>query len=1050
MGCTGTSASPERVACTMYVPLRVHSNFSFLDGASHPEELLAACQQQEIAAMALTDAWGVHGMIKAALEARRRHMHLIAGAQLTDLPSLSLTLLVQDRSGWKNLCELLSKRPDLQKPGKHQDHEILDLLTEHHEGLLLLWEPSRAPRVDLPELLEELLALFPGRHYCAIGRHALPDERIHEALARALAKKFASPTLAAPRVYYHSPQRRMLHDVLRCIDRGVRLEQARAALLPNDTFALPSRQRIREVWEDDIASVRRTREVAMRCKFDPLALTLPMPDVALAHGETPRETFRRKVSRGVSRRYGASPPERVRRQVEHELALISSLDYEGYFLAMAEIVEFCVREGILCQGRGSAANSVVCYCLGVTAIDPLELGLLFERFLSGARTDPPDIDLDVMHQRREEVIRFIYSRHGGEHAAMLCNIVRFRRKLALREVGKVLGFPEDVLGKVGKMIGRGAVVDRELLSRVHLNPEARRVRLWLALAALLEGTPRHLSIHPGGFLISREPIRAFVPVQDAAMEGRTIIQWDKYDVEALGLFKVDILGLGALSMLDHALKLLGEQRGEEVGLADLPVEDAETYAMLSRGDSLGVFQLESRAQVAMLPRLKPRCFYDLVIEVSLVRPGPIQGQMVKPYLDRRRGLEPVVHAHPSLEEVLGKTLGVPIFQEQVMRVAMVAAGYSAAQADRLRKDLGSWRVSETLRYHRARLLSGMAERGIGKDFAERICQQLEGFASYGFPESHAASFALIAYATAYLRCHHPAVFACALLRAQPMGFYNANTIIADGKRRGVRFLPPDVTSSDWDHDILTDREHPHGKHIRLGLRMVKGVVEEEMLRLIEERARAPFRSVEGVIRRARLGKKSALALARADAFAGLGLERRAASWAARGGLARRDDRLRLPDSPRQPSPQPAQLELFEQIERDIEATSISLQAHPLAPWRERLQREGVWSTERATRTQSAGAKGTRVPVAGLVIRRQRPQTARGVLFITLEDEFGLLDVIVEPDVYEAHRFLIKGNGALAITGVPRRDEARVWLQATSLAALSFADFLPNVRSVDFR
>ncbi|MEC9439721.1 MAG: error-prone DNA polymerase, partial [Myxococcota bacterium] len=872
----------------------------------------------------------------------------------------------------------------------------------------------------------------------------------HEALARALAKKFASPTLAAPRVYYHSPQRRMLHDVLRCIDRGVRLEQARAALLPNDTFALPSRQRIREVWEDDIASVRRTRGVAMRCKFDPLALTLPMPDVALAPGETPRETLRRKVSLGVSRRYGASPPERVRRQVEHELALISSLDYEGYFLAMAEIVEFCVREGILCQGRGSAANSVVCYCLGVTAIDPLELGLLFERFLSGARTDPPDIDLDVMHQRREEVIRFIYSRHGGEHAAMLCNIVRFRRKLALREVGKVLGFPEDVLGKVGKMIGRGAVVDRELLSRVHLNPEARRVKLWLALAAQLEGTPRHLSIHPGGFLISREPIRAFVPVQDAAMEGRTIIQWDKYDVEVLGLFKVDILGLGALSMLDHALKLLGEQRGEEVGLADLPVEDAETYEMLSRGDSLGVFQLESRAQVAMLPRLKPRCFYDLVIEVSLVRPGPIQGQMVKPYLDRRRGLEPVVHAHPSLEEVLGKTLGVPIFQEQVMRVAMVAAGYSAAEADRLRKDLGSWRVSETLRYHRARLLSGMAERGIGKDFAERICQQLEGFASYGFPESHAASFALIAYATAYLRCHHPAVFACALLRAQPMGFYNANTIIADGKRRGVRFLPPDVTSSDWDHDILADREHPHGKHIRLGLRMVKGVVEEEMLRLIEERARAPFRSVEGVIRRARLGKKSALALARADAFAGLGLERRAASWAARGGLARRDDRLRRPDSPRLPSPQPAQLELFEQIERDIEATSISLQAHPLAPWRERLQREGVWSTERAKRTQSAGAKGTRVTVAGLVIRRQRPQTARGVLFITLEDEFGLLDVIVEPDVYEAHRFLIKGNGALAITGVPRCDEARVWLQATSLAALSFADFLPNVRSVDFR
>jgi len=1033
----------------MYVPLRVHSNFSFLDGASHPEELLAACQQHELRAMALTDRRGVHGIIKAALEARRRRMHLIAGAHLDDLSSLSLTLLAQNIAGWKNLCRLLSKRPVIIE-GKNQDDALLELIIAHNDGLLLLWEPSRTPRRSLPEELARLLAYFPGRHYCAIGRHALPDQRVHEALSRSLARKFSSPTLAAPRVYYHSPRRRMLHDVLRCIDRGVRLENARDELLPNDTFALPSRAQMRELWCDDIDSVRRTREVAMRCQFDPLALSLPMPDVALESGETPRETLRRKVSLGVSKRYGDAPSERVKQQVEHELALISSLDYEGYFLAMAEIVEFCEREGILCQGRGSAANSVVCFCLGVTAIDPLELGLLFERFLSGARTDPPDIDLDVMHQRREEVIQFIYRRHGGEHAAMLCNIVRFRQKLALREVGKVLGFPADLLGKVGKMIGRGAPVNADLLARVQLDPEARRVKLWLALASQLEGTPRHLSIHPGGFLISREPIRGFVPVQDAAMEGRTIIQWDKYDVEELGLFKVDILGLGALSMLDHALKLLGEQRGEEVGLADLPAEDEATYEMLSKGDSLGVFQLESRAQVAMLPRLKPRCFYDLVIEVSLVRPGPIQGQMVKPYLERRRGLEPVVHAHPSLEEVLGKTLGVPIFQEQVMRVAMVAAGYSAAEADQLRRDLGSWRVSETLRSHRMRLLSGMAERGIGRDFAERICQQLEGFASYGFPESHAASFALIAYATAYLRRHHPAIFACALLRAQPMGFYNANTIIEDGKRRGVRFLPPDVTSSDWDHKILSSRDHPHGEGIRLGLRLVKGALEEEMLRLVAERSRAPFKTIEGVIRRARLGQRSALALARADAFAGLGMERRAASWAARGGLARRDDRLRLLDSPRQTSPQPAQLELFEQIERDIESTSASLRGHPLAPWRARLRKEGILSTADVKREQSHGAKGATLTVAGLVIRRQRPQTAKGVLFITLEDEAGLLDIVVSPEVYEAHRFLIKTHGALAITGTLRRDEARVWLQANMLSALSFSSALPHLKSVDFR
>jgi error-prone DNA polymerase len=613
-------------------------------------------------------------------------------------------------------------------------------------------------------------------------------------------------------VLYHTPSRRRLQDVLACVRHGVTLAAAGRRIRPNAEHDLKSPAAFHALFADDPAAIERTREVAARCAFRLDQIVYRYPSERLPEGKTTAEWLAELTFAGARERYGGAIPDAVAAQLDKELRLIEELDYCGYFLTMWEIVRFCREREILCQGRGSAANSAVCYCLGITAIDPVRMGLLFERFLSRERAEPPDIDLDIMHERREEVIQHVYEKYGRDHAAMVANVIRYRARSAVRDVGKALGLPETALARLTKLLSRSSEIAPAALAQAGLDPEAPAHRHLRELATELCDFPRHLSIHPGGFLLGHEPVIDLVPVENATMPGRTVIQWDKTDIEALGLFKVDLLGLGALSHLDRCLRLIAKHRGVAYSMATLPPDDPATFAMICRADTVGVFQIESRAQMAMLPRLRPQKFYDLAIEVSIIRPGPITGGMVHPYLRRRRKEEPVTYPHPSLIPVLQKTLGVPLFQEQVIRVAMVAADYTPGEADQLRRDMAAWRRSGRIEQHRERLVSRMVAKGIAPEFAERVFQQIRGFGEYGFPESHAASFALISYATAWLKCHYPAEFICALLNAQPMGFYAPSTIVEDARRHKVEVRPVDVRTSGWDctlEQVSCSRDSSH-------------------------------------------------------------------------------------------------------------------------------------------------------------------------------------------------------------------------------------------------
>jgi error-prone DNA polymerase len=723
---------------------------------------------------------------------------------------------------------------------------------------------------------------------------------------------------------------------------------------------------------------------------------------------------------GARGRYEGTIPDDVAAQLERELALIDELDYPGYFLTMAEIMRVCRERGILAQGRGSAANSAVCYCLGITAVDPVRMGLLFERFLSRERAEPPDIDLDVAHERREEVIAWVYERYGRDHAAMVANIIRYRGRSAVRDVGKALGLPETSLDRLARMVDHYDGPDEEALRRAGLDPEAPRHRWLMQLGQEIQDVPRHLSIHPGGFLLGHEPVWRLVPIENAAMPGRTVIQWDKEDVEALGLFKVDLLALGALSQLDRGFRMLRSHKGVDIDMARIPADDPETFAMIRRADTVGVFQIESRAQMAMLPRLLPRTWYDLVIEVSIVRPGPITGGMVHPYLRRRAGEEPVTYPHPSLEPVLQRTLGVPLFQEQVMKLAVVAADYTPGEADQLRRDMAAWRRSGRIEAHRERLVSRMVEKGIAAEFAERVFEQIRGFGEYGFPESHAASFALISYAAAWMRAHHLDIFTAALLDAWPMGFYAPATLVDDAKRRGIVFRPIDVGFSEDGSALepLGPEEvevvpgfAPPSFAIRMGLRWVKGLREADRKRILAARQRAPFRSIEDLMRRTGLGEDGMVALAEAGALGSLEPERRQALWRVRGLL--RDRQCSLPLGLDEPdTPAFAALGALDTIAWDYRAAGHSTAGHPLRPLRERLRAAGLPTAEDLGRLRD----GRRASFVGLVITRQRPGTAKGTTFLTLEDETGFVNVVLWSSVYEAHRVLARTASLLGVRG----------------------------------
>ena len=1002
---------------TPYAELQVASNFSFLRGASHPEELASTAAALGHAAIAITDRNTLSGAVRAHVAAKQAGIRLIVGARLDPRDGPGLLCFPTDRAAYGRLARLLTlgKR----RASKGECHlEIADVAA-HGDGQIIVAVPPESPDATFAEALTELRNHFKNQLYLSVQKLYLGDDDRRLAALSGLSRHCRTPLVATNDVHAHTAARRPLQDVLTCIrehctvfDAGFRLHaNAERHLKPGDEMA--------RLFRGHADAVARTVEIADACRFSLDELRYEYPEDPVPDGRSPHAELVRLTWMGAGERYPDGVPEKVEAQIAHELALIAELDYAPYFLTVHDIVRFAKARGILCQGRGSAANSATCYCLGVTAVDPSRIDLLLERFVNAERDEPPDIDVDFEHERREEVIQYVYDKYGRDRAGMTATTICYRTRSAIREVGKAMGLSDDAIVALQGAAWRRPPdeITCAHIREVGLDPRDRTVRMTMDLAGELAGFPRHLSQHTGGMVITKGPLSEIVPIENAAMEGRTVIEWDKDDLDALGVLKIDILGLGMLTCVRKAFALIGRYHGRELTLATVPAEDAGVYDMLCRADSVGVFQVESRAQMSMLPRLKPRNFYDLVIEVAIVRPGPIQGDMVHPYLRRRGGEETVDYPSRELEQVLGKTLGVPLFQEQAMRIAIVAAGFTPAEADGLRRAMATFRRFGQIHGFRARFIDGMRARGYGADFAERCFKQIEGFADYGFPESHAASFALLVYVSAWLKCHYPAAFACALLNSQPMGFYAPAQIVRDAREHGVAVRPVDVNASDWDCTL--EDAGRDGIALRLGFRQVKGLKQGDAEAVVAAR-RGGYRTIGEVWRRASLRKTTLETLARADAYRSLGIGRRQALWAARAlevaplplfaaaeaGQSAREPAVTLPE-----------MTLGEQVAEDYRALRLSLKCHPLAPLRGALAADGFMPCDRLGHL----AHGRPARVAGLVTARQRPGSAKGVIFATLEDETGIANLIVWASVFERFRKAVLGAALLGVEGTVQRE-----------------------------
>ncbi len=1003
----------------MYAELVSRSNFSFLEGASHPEELVTRAAELGLSALALTDQDGLYGVVKAHLQARTLGLKLLVGSRLTLTDGPQVVALVQDPRGYAHLCQLISKGR-LAHP-KGEAGVSWQALAERAEGLLLVL-PSPAPDSQVTPLAEA----FPGRFYVGLCRtlSAGDEARLQEALA--LSRRLDVPCCAHNDVHTHARERQSLQDTLVSIRHGVTVAAAGFRLFPNAERTLKSPPEMSRLFQDMPEAVGRTLEVADACHFSLDSLRYQFPQEDLPAGQTPQSWLTCLVEEGLGRRYPGGVPEAVRRQIAHELALIDRLQVAGYFLALHDIVRFALSRGILCQGRGSAANSAVCYALQITAIDPVRMGLLFERFLSLERPEPPDIDVDFEHERREEVLQYVYRKHGRSRAGMVCEVICYRGRLAIREVGKVLGLSLDQvdrLARVTEMSG-SSTLEAAQVREAGLRSEDRGVQHTLVQAAALEGFPRHLSIHVGGFVITHGELSEIVPVENAAMADRTVVQWDKDDLAALGVFKVDLLGLGMLTALSRGFRLVEQHEGKRLTLATLPPEDPEVYEMLGRADAVGVFQVESRAQMNLLPRLRPRSFYDLTIEIALIRPGPILGDMVHPFLRRREGLEDVTYPSEEVKGILEKTLGIPLFQEQAMRLAVTAAGFNQGDADALRRALMHKRAAALLPNWRARFIEGCVRRGYTRDYAERCFEQFKGFSHYGFPESHSASFALIAYASAYLKRYHPAAFAAALLNSQPMGFYAPHTLVEDARRHGVVVQPVDVRRSDWDCTL-------EGGALRLGLREVRGLHQAHAEAVATARPALGDDGLRALVKRTRLPRSALLRLARAGALDTLCGDRRQAEWDVHALSTTRAGDLfhgELLDTSPQPGGKPS---LVERVVEDYRHTGLSLEKHPVALLRHHLTARRALS---AAELQNAPHR-SRVRVGGLVTCRQRPPTAKGVAFLTLEDETGMANLVVPPETFERQRSVVLGSSFLLAEGRVERTGQVVNVKVSHVSAL---------------
>jgi error-prone DNA polymerase len=1112
-----------------YAELWCKTNFSFLEGASHADELASRAAELGCHALAITDRNSLAGIVRAHVAAKDKGLKLLIGAEITPIDGAPVVLIAMNLAGYRNLSQLITR--GRRAAAKGDCRLTVDDIAEYAGDLLAVivqdpWRQDSDLAVDrigkigiLPprQLYRDI---FADRAYLAAAVHLGPADDAELDHFAQQARQARLPLIATNQVHYHVPARRALHDVLTAVRHHTTVAQLGALRFTNGERHLKSPAQMAQLFARYPDAIRRTIEVADRCNFSLDELRYEYPEELCPAGETPTSYLAHLTWAGASERYPADIPDKVRELLEKELTLIADLRYEAFFLTVWDLVVFARARGILCQGRGSAANSAVCYCLGITSVDPDRADLLFERFISKERNEAPDIDVDFEHERREEVFQYIYQKYGRDRAGIVAEVITYQPRSAVRDVGKALGLSLDAVDRLAKAIDwySEPSVIAERIREAGLAPKALSVRHLVELTGELIDFPRHLSQHVGGFVITGRPLSELVPIENAAMADRTVIEWDKDDLDALGILKVDCLSLGMLTAIRKCFDLIGPvdtsrshalrgnalprrsasplrplqvledpskaqtvsvdqsgfarhssetqsvspvrshaERGNEGGgkltLATVPAENPVVYDMICAADTIGVFQIESRAQMSMLPRLKPRCFYDLVIEVAIVRPGPIQGGMVHPFLRRRSGDEPVTYPHPVVEDVLSKTLGVPLFQEQVMRLAMVAAGFTPGEADQLRRAMGAWRRSGVIEKFRDKFRNGLLARGFPPEFADQIYEQIKGFGEYGFPESHAASFALLAYVSAWLKCHYPAEFTTALINSQPMGFYAAAQLIHDAQAHGVEVLPIDVNLSEWDCTLArsASKGEPdpllalRASKIRLGLRLIKGFFAAEAAALITARQDAPFRSIADIARRSGVSRALLARLAAADAFGSLGLDRRAAFWKV---LAIGEDLplfVGLDDDDVAVPPLP-EMSAQQHVVNDYQATGLSLKAHPIGLLRADLDRLNILS---ASKLNEMPDKAT-VRIAGLVLVRQRPPTAKGTVFMSLEDETGMMNLIIWKRTWERFRKVAKQAVALYIEGKVERAERVIHVCPTKIDDLSHALQGIASRSRDFR
>ena len=986
-----------------YAELHCLSCFSFQRGASTAEELFAQAKNLGYAALAITDECSLAGIVRAHVAAKKIGMKLIVGCEMQIHQGPKLILLVQNLDDYEAMSGLITHARRRSKKGEYQ--LLLEDFLLIPQSALAIWIPQK----PFNEHARWIRDNFPQRAWIGVAQHRNGSDHKWQKELSAVSARFGFPLVACNDVRYHVRERRALHDVMTAIHHRTPIAECGYHLLPNSERHLRSLNELSELYPKDL--LEETLRISERCHFRMSELKYEYPDELVGKGHTPSSWLRKLTEEGLHKRWPEGIPAKVIAMIEKELSLIAELKYEAFFLTVADIVAWARSKGILCQGRGSSANSAVCYALQITEVDPVVGHLLFERFVSRERNEPPDIDVDFEHQRREEVIQEIFRKYGRDRAAIAATVICYRPRSAIRDVGRALGMPLDQIDALSKSMAWWDNAEKlpQRLAELGVDPTSHVVRRWILMSNELIGFPRHLSQHVGGFVISDSPVCHLVPIENASMKDRTIIQWDKDDLEALGLLKVDVLALGMLSALQRSLKMVSHIKGHPFEIHDIPKEDPATYDMICDGRTVGVFQIESRAQMSMLPRLKPKTFYDLVIEIAIVRPGPIQGDMVHPYLRRRNGQEAVHYPSKELEEVLGRTLGVPLFQEQVIQIANVAAGFTPGDADQLRRSMAAWKKNGSLDPHREKLLKGMLERGYELDFAKSIFAMMEGFASYGFPESHSSSFAILAYASAWLKRHEPAAFFAGLINSHPMGFYAPSQLVQEALRSEVTVLPVDVTYSDWDCTL------ENRTTLRLGLRLTS--LPEEAGRRIEiARAQASFTDLDDLVHRAQLNARDRRVISDADALSSLSGHRHKARWAALGAE-------RLPGMLAGHSAKESQLDLSTPMEADevvddYASIGLSLRLHPVALLREKL--DGIHVKRASDLEQMRG--GQKVRVAGLVINRQRPATAKGTVFMTLEDETGSHNLIVWSSVMEAQRLAALRSSFLIVSGQLQKQQ----------------------------